>query len=68
MTLFDYERMAVEAAIPEEALKQIGELVRKEFPRDEMMWELHMLRVCMAIRDRHVSLETILAAGSPAVA
>lgn len=31
--------------------------IQKEFPKDNMMVELHVLRACLAIRDGHVSVE-----------
>jgi hypothetical protein len=35
-------------------------MVRIEFPTDDMLYELHVLRACMAIRDGYVSLEDAL--------
>jgi hypothetical protein len=35
-------------------------MVRKEFPTDGMLYELHLLRACMAIRDGYVTLENAL--------
>jgi len=35
-------------------------MVRAEFPTDDMLYELHVLRACMAIRDGYVSLENAL--------
>lgn len=60
MRYFDYEKVAREAKIPAEKMTALSRLVREEFPRDDMMYELHLLRVCMAIRDGHVSLEEAL--------
>lgn len=60
MRYFDYEKTACEANIPPTKLEQLRHLVRAEFPRDEMMYELHLLRVCMAIRDGIVTLEEAL--------
>jgi len=60
MHYFDYEKMAREAGMPSEKLAELCRLMRREFPRDEMMYELHILRACMAIRDGHVRLEDAL--------
>jgi hypothetical protein len=57
---FDYEKMALDANIPPPKLEQLSQLVRQEFPRDEMMYELHLLRACMAIRDGVLTLEQAL--------
>jgi hypothetical protein len=59
---FDYEQVAREAKIPPDQLAALGTLVRQEFPWDDMMYELHLLRVCTAIRDGHVTLEQALKA------
>jgi len=65
MRHFDFQKMAREAGIPAPGLAELCRLVRREFPRDEMMYELHLVRACMAIRDGHVSLENALR-GEPA--
>jgi hypothetical protein len=57
---FDYETTAREANIPTTKLEQLRHLVREEFPKDEMMYELHLLRVCMAIKSGVVTLEEAL--------
>jgi hypothetical protein len=57
---FDYEKVARQAHIPPEKLEQLKKLMRQDFPRDEMMYELHLLRACMAIREGVLSLEEAL--------
>jgi len=44
VSYFDYEEVAREARIPAEKLEGLHHLIREEFPRDEMMYELHLLR------------------------
>jgi hypothetical protein len=60
MRYFDYGTVASEAAIPRDKLEQLRQLTRREFPRDGMMCELHLLRACMAIRDGVATLEEAL--------
>ena len=60
MRYFDYDPIARAAHIPPDKLQQLCALVREEFPRDEMMYELHVLRACAAIRDGRVPLEDVL--------
>lgn len=60
MKPFDYEKAAGEAEIPREKLEELCRTVRSEFPKDDMMYELHVLRACMAVRDGHVTLEQVL--------
>lgn len=60
MGYFDFESVAREAKISLGHLKQLQEIMHREFPGDEMMRELHVLRACMAIRDGVISLEDAL--------
>jgi len=60
MRYFDYEQTAREAGIPEQDLAAIVQAMRREFPDDDMMWELHVLRACIAVRDGKVELEEVL--------
>jgi hypothetical protein len=60
MEYFDYRSVAEEAGIPPDKLEEIARMVRIEFPTDDMLYELHVLRACMAIRDGYVSLEDAL--------
>ena len=47
---FDYQKVAREIKIPNSILKDIKREVKKEFPTDKMMYELHVLR---AIKSRY---------------
>lgn len=60
MRYFDYETVAREAKIPREKRKRLVQLMRKEFPNDPLMCELHVLRACMAIRDGHITVDDAL--------
>jgi hypothetical protein len=53
-------KMAREAQIPPEKLDELRRLMQQEFPEDEMMGELHLLRACMAIRDGVLTVEEAL--------
>jgi hypothetical protein len=57
---FDYEKVAREAHIPAEKLDELSHVMRQDFPRDEMMYELHVLRACMAIREGVLTLADAL--------
>jgi hypothetical protein len=41
---FDYERTAKEMKVPNTIVKKIEKEVKKEFPFDKMLYELHVLR------------------------
>jgi len=57
--MFNYEAIAKRINLPEERLSEIGKIIRKDFPRDEMMFELHMLRVLMALERKDLTLEDL---------
>jgi len=60
MQYFDYEAVAREAKIPPNKVRELRSLVRQEFPNDLLMCELHLLRVCMAIRDGYIDIKDAL--------
>ncbi|MBI4557143.1 MAG: hypothetical protein HY706_06120 [Candidatus Hydrogenedentes bacterium] len=60
MTYFDYERVAKDAGFTAENLAELSRLVRSEFPQDDMLYELHMLRSCKAVRDGVVTIEEVI--------
>jgi len=47
---FDYKRVAREMKVPDTILKKIKREVKKEFPSDKMLFELHVLR---AVRSKY---------------
>jgi hypothetical protein len=47
---FDYQKVAGEIGISDVLMRQIEKEVKKEFPNDRMMYELHVLR---ALRSKH---------------
>ena len=57
MRYFDYEKIAREAQVPPEKLDELSRLIRQDFPKDDMMYELHLLRACMAIKEGAVSVD-----------
>jgi hypothetical protein len=57
---FDYENVARQAHIGPEKLTELSQVIRQDFPSDDMMYELHLLRACMAIRDGVLTLEEAL--------
>ncbi len=60
MRYFDYELAAREAGISDDLLEAIKRNMRCEFPDDEMLWELHVLRACNVVRDGLVTLDEVL--------
>lgn len=57
MHYFDYEKVARQAHVSPEKLDELGQVKRQDFPREDMMYELHLLRVYMAIREGILTLE-----------
>jgi len=62
MQYFNFAEIAREAGIPDDKLDELCKSIRQEFPKDDMMYELHVLRACMAIRDGYIQLEDIVSA------
>lgn len=60
MHYFDFEKVAHQAGISAGHLEQLCKAMHREFPRDEMMHELHVLRACMAVRDGLITLDDAL--------
>ncbi len=60
MRHFDYERIAQDAKIPPDKLEELRQQIRQEFPHDEMMYELHLLRAGMAIKRGVLGVEEAL--------
>jgi hypothetical protein len=53
---FDYERVAKEMKVPNTIVKKIEKEVKKEFPFDKMLYELHVLR---ALKSKYWQNESI---------
>jgi hypothetical protein len=60
MDYFDYESVAREARLTPEQLRRVAETVRRDYPFDEMLFELHVMRACRAIRDGAVTLAEVI--------
>jgi hypothetical protein len=61
MHYFNFKNVAYDAGIPEDKLNELCYYIRQEFPKDDMMYELHVLRACMAIKNGYVNLEDVIA-------
>lgn len=44
MQIFSIQKAAEESGLTSEEIESISQEIRKEFPNDEMMFELHMIR------------------------
>lgn len=58
--MFDVERLKIESGLEPRKLALLEERIRGEFKADEMMFELHYIRVLKAIREGWISLEGAL--------
>ena len=61
MQYFDYESVAEEAGIPREKLDLICEMLRREYPDDDVLYELHVLRACNSVKDGRSTVEQLTA-------
>lgn len=62
---FDYQRVAQKIKVPSNVLKRIEKEVREDFPSDQMMYELHVLR---AVKSRYWQKESYDKSQSPITA
>lgn len=60
MESFDLEKAKRKSGLSEQQLNQLEKEIRTEFGSDEMMFELHFIRVLKAIKEGWVSLEEAL--------
>ena len=63
-SLFDYEAAARKAGLSDQELHAICALVREDFPHDDMLFELHVMRICLAIKEGRTTVARVL--GRPA--
>ncbi len=68
MRYFDYQGVAREAGISAEDLERLCRLIRQEFPGDDMLFELHVMRACKIIKDGPYTMDQIVADLTPASA
>lgn len=68
MRYFNYAAVARQAKIPARDLARLRAMVRREFPRDQMLFELHMLRICASIREGRLTAAEALQGDSKAAA
>lgn len=58
--IFDYVTAASRAGIREDKLERLREFFHAEFPSDEMMAELHILRAVLSVERGDTTVEEIL--------
>ena len=54
---FDYLKVAKEMKVPDSILKKIEKEIKEEFPKDKMMYELHVLR---ALKSKYWQKESLV--------
>ena len=59
--MFDYLDAARRIGLPDVQLDRLCNRMRSEFPNDDMMFELHVLRAIMAVESGRVTCDQILA-------
>lgn len=57
---FDYQSAATRVGIRPEDVERLANMARAEFPSDEMMVELHILRTILAAGRGDVTLQEVL--------
>lgn len=54
---FDFETQAKEAGFTDSQLAQLCRAIRREFPQDDMLYELHVLRAVLAVKSKRITTE-----------
>lgn len=57
---FDYPAAARAAGISTEQLRLLEQMFRADYPTDDMLYELHVLRACNSVSGGLASLDAIL--------
>jgi len=58
--MFDYQQSARRIGMTESQLGRLCNLVRADYPNDNMMFELHVLRAILAVESGRASLAQVL--------
>ena len=58
--VFDYRSAAERVGIRPEDVERLATIMRAEFPSDEMMVELHVLRTILSVGRGDVTLDEVL--------
>jgi hypothetical protein len=56
--MFNIDKIVRDSGLSEWIIKRTKEEVRKEFPNDEMMYELHVMRAIEAEKNKALGLKT----------
>jgi len=56
---FDYPSAARDAGMTDDQLRLIEKLFRSEYPNDQMLFELHVVRACLSIKAGRMDLEAV---------
>lgn len=57
MMIFDTKRITKELGISQKEYEELEKTVRKEFPKDDMMFQLHLLRALKSISPKKAEEE-----------
>ncbi|MEW6231534.1 MAG: hypothetical protein AB1566_04350 [Chloroflexota bacterium] len=64
--MFDLERLKITSGLAPDIFARVEQKVREDFHDDEMMFELHLVRIIQALKEGRVTLEQVLAEKIPA--
>ncbi len=64
--MYDLEKIRTESQLTNEQLAQLERQVREEFLTDELMFELHFVRVLESLRRGWITIEQALEEYTPA--
>ena len=53
--MYDIDAAFIESGLGQKHIKKIKKEVRDEFPNDDMMYELHIIRILNAIKEGYIT-------------
>ncbi len=63
--MFDLDKLKSDTGLSTQQMTHLEQQVRAEFPDDEMMFELHVMRILEAIRHGWLTIEAALIESAP---
>ncbi len=64
--MFDLEYLKQTSGLTAAILNEIEQAIKADYPDDDMMFELHFVRVLQALKQGRITIEQILAEPVPA--
>ncbi|MBI5032654.1 MAG: hypothetical protein HZB51_19195 [Chloroflexi bacterium] len=58
--MFDLARLEQDSGLPPAIIKQIEQIVKEDFNDDQMLFELHIVRIFQALKEGRLTVNEVL--------